>query len=356
MDLVSAAWMTRSLGESVSAIHLDHDENLYAGGWNGSLRHWNSDGDLLWSSQLNDRITIISREGEYVFATAGLHITCLLATSGEIVWSVALEGSADSLVVFQQSLYAISSVYDIEHNDFLESAIWNFSFDGELHWVQKMDERPWVALEFENQLWFGLGRPKCGLIQLIDSEEQHHITTSADSPVTCGSTASSQILFGHSDGSVSDSRGKIISTEESSIDLLLALEKGYIAALENGNMVRRVGNETMWSSKGESVTVQAKGFALDGIATHWTGRWSGSEGVLQVRNCESGKVLASASCSRCESITATLNRVAVGYDNGDIRVWEAEMFSRRLDNQNEKEAPTKRNSALQDKLRALRDR
>ena len=147
-----------------------------------------------------------------------------------------------------------------------------------------------------------------------------------------------------------------MNLEDASIEHLLALQQGYIAALENGNVVRRVDNDAIWSSEGESVTVQAKGFMLDDVATHWTGRWSGSEGVLQVRNCESGDILASVSCFRCESISATLDRVAVGFENGDIRVWEAEMFSRRLENKNEDEIPSVRNSALQDKLRALRDR
>ena len=105
MDLFSSTWMTRSLGESVSAVHLEQDGGIYAGGWNGNLKHWDAEGTLLWSTVLPDRITVLSVSEGAIFATAGLHIVCLDAESGEQRWSHPLEGSADTLSLFKPVSY-----------------------------------------------------------------------------------------------------------------------------------------------------------------------------------------------------------------------------------------------------------
>ena len=46
MDLIQAAWMIRDLGQPVSSIDLEED-SIIAGGWDGSLKMWNGDGDIL---------------------------------------------------------------------------------------------------------------------------------------------------------------------------------------------------------------------------------------------------------------------------------------------------------------------
>jgi hypothetical protein len=48
--------------------------------------------------------------------------------------------------------------------------------------------------------------------------------------------------------------------------------------------------------------------------------------------------------------------VALGFENGEIRLWEQSMFERRMLGGHETEEKNERKSALQDKLRALRDR
>ena len=68
----------------------------------------------------------------FIFATSGLHIVCIASSTGEIRWDVPLEESADAVVTTKECVLATSSVYDIEHNDFIESAIWSISFDGDV--------------------------------------------------------------------------------------------------------------------------------------------------------------------------------------------------------------------------------
>ena len=356
MDLFTSAWMTRSLGESVSAVHLEQEGGIFAGGWNGNLKHWDAEGELVWTAILPDRITVLAIHGDSVFATAGLHVVCLEAATGTQRWSHALEGSADSLYVFEEYLYAVSSVYDIEHNDFLESAVWNFSFDGTMNWIQRMDERPWTIQEFKGKLYFGLGRPKCGFSAIDAQAVITHNAVKTDSPITCGSTTPSDMLFGHANGAVSNQKGKVISSEQSAIELLYATSEGYVAALEDGTLISRNGKFEAWSAVGDPVAVQSGGFSFQGHQTHWVGRWSGSQGVIEIRNIDSGELLVSTQSPRCESIASDSTRLALGFENGEIRLWEHSMFERRMKNGHKSEKKDERKSALQDKLRALRDR
>ena len=159
MDLSTATWMVRHLDQPVSMVHITPQRGVFAGGWDGQLVHWDDQGEQRWRAQTNDRISSIALSDDIVAVASGLHVVALDRTSGEERWSAALEGSADELVWWQGDLVAVSSVYDIEHNDFIESAVWRFSPNGELLWVERMDERPWTLVEVEGNLLAGLGRP-----------------------------------------------------------------------------------------------------------------------------------------------------------------------------------------------------
>ena len=48
MDMMAAAWMIRDLGQAVSAINIDDEGGILAGGWDGRLKRWDKDGSTLW--------------------------------------------------------------------------------------------------------------------------------------------------------------------------------------------------------------------------------------------------------------------------------------------------------------------
>ena len=123
MNMIGACWMRRSLGEPLSALLIGSNNEIIAGGWNGILTKWSAEGDELWSIQLPDRIGSISIAENGIYVCAGLHLVAINNENGEIFWQQALEGSADQVVIFQGLIYATSSVYDIEHNDFIDSAV-----------------------------------------------------------------------------------------------------------------------------------------------------------------------------------------------------------------------------------------
>ena len=341
MDLIQAAWMIRDIGQPVSSVHICEDASVIAGGWNGALKKWDQDGAILWSAQCNDRIESILIVDNLVVVTSGLHVTCLL--DGEIQWSHPLEGSADMLTFMNGQIIATSSVYDIEHGDFMESAIWRFSLEGELIQVDRMDERPWF-IHTSDELIVGLGRPKCGV--LIGETHQDLAT---ESPVTCGGYGGKRVLFGHADGTISSLDGATISKENSSIESLHCTEAGFTVSLESGDLVSRdAESQEIWTSGGEQITTQSSSF--EGL--NWCGRKSNASGSIEVRGA-TGDLVASAKTAVPRVSTSSANRIAFGFEDGQILIWEKDLFERRSSEKSS--ASDGRRSALAARLRSLRE-
>lgn len=340
MDLTQSAWMVRDLGQTVSALHICDDYSIIAGGWDGKLCQWDSEGKLIWSTDCEDRIESILLIDENVIVTSGLHIVCV--KNGNQIWSHALEGSADMLVNHGGTIIATSSVYDIEHEDFMESAIWEFDIEGNLIEVNRIDERPWFICS-SNQLVIGLGRPKCGI--LVDGE---HVDNSINSPVTCGINGTDNILLGHADGTILLYPDKRLTKEESSIESIICSDYGFVSALENGKIVARKPNsDLIWVSKTGQVITQCIGF----FSIHWAGIWNGTEGSLELRD-QDGKLLTSQTFSKPRVSMAHQDRIGFGFDDGQIIVWEKDLFERRKSQ--EKVEVDERKSALAARLRSLR--
>ncbi|MGB2507671.1 MAG: PQQ-binding-like beta-propeller repeat protein, partial [Candidatus Poseidoniaceae archaeon] len=229
MDLNGATWMVRQLEQPVSMVHLDEHHGVFAGGWDGRVTHWDEAGEHVWTAQTNDRISALALSEDVAVVASGLHIVALDRATGEERWSMALEGSADAVVWWQGDVVAVSSVYDIEHNDFIESAIWRFSPDGDLQWVERMDERPWTLIEVDDRLLAGLGRPRCGHLDVSSTPPFNHTLPPTSSPTTCGTGGRTQGLFGQTDGKVVSHEGAVLSTETGAIEHLTCMVKGYVA-------------------------------------------------------------------------------------------------------------------------------
>ncbi|MBA88453.1 MAG: hypothetical protein CMB16_04210 [Euryarchaeota archaeon] len=339
MDLLQAAWMVRNLGQPVSALKIDKNQSIIAGGWNGLLRKWDSEGDCEWSVQCSDRIESIMCVGEDIFVTSGLDIACV--RNGEIRWSQKLEGSADLLEFHDGKIVSTSSVYDIEHGDFMESGIWEFTLDGELKSVTRIDEKPWYIYSGK-ELILGLGRPRCGAI--FDSE---HRVLATNSPVTCGVASKSGVIFGHADGTMSNEFGEELIRFQTSIESISFLD-GMAVAMENGDLVfLGKDNKKLWDTKGNIVSTHTLGF--DNL--HWCGRWNGLSGTIEVRAMD-GKKISELETSRPRTSCAIEDRVVFGFESGEVILWEKSLFIRRRDSNTTHEES--HNSDLAAKLRSLR--
>ena len=74
----------------MSALSFDSHSNLVAGGWDGQIKKWNSEGDMIWVQNLPDRISEIIFYQEKVIVASGLHIVCLDSNSGDVEWQLSL--------------------------------------------------------------------------------------------------------------------------------------------------------------------------------------------------------------------------------------------------------------------------
>jgi hypothetical protein len=356
MNMVGACWMTRLLGEPVSALSIDESNDIIAGGWNGVLSYWDCDGENNWSTNLPDRIGSIASNQEFVFATAGLHIVAVSRTSGELMWQFALEGSADEVIIHEGHVYATSSVYDIEHNDFIDSAVWCFTFDGNNLWTKHMDERPWTIFSDDNTVIIGLGRPKMGIATINQEGEINHQQLASNSPVTFGKLIGSKPVFGHANGDVSSIDGKITSIEGESIEEVLTdNQENLVIVTERSINCLTNENSQLWSMKNIQPSGQAIGFEINNIQSFWYAKTDVLNGQLKIIYCDSGQQIAAMSCSKISNIVSSSNRVVVGNEAGEILVWDAEMLNRRLESEVDIDQDD-RKKALRDRLKALKKR
>ena len=266
MNMIGACWMTRLLGEPVSALSIDESNDVIAGGWNGMLSYWDCDGDNSWSTKLPDRVSCIIANQEFVFTTAGLHIVALSRSSGAVMWKFALEGSADEVVIHGGRVYATSSVYDIEHNDFIDSAVWCFSFDGEHLWTKHMDERPWTIFSDNNAVIIGLGRPKMGIAMINQDGGLNYQQLNSNSPVTVGGLIGSSPLFGHANGDISSIDDNIATISGESIEGLLSdNQENLIVVAENSVQSFDNNKSKLWGIKNLQTSSHAIGFAINKV-------------------------------------------------------------------------------------------
>ena len=357
MDLATSPWMVRSLGEPVSCVVVGDNHEIFAGGWHGRLTAWDGDGRHQWSTQTNDRVSSMAITTDRIFVANGLHLSALDRYTGANLWSIALEGSADEVLWWQDGVLATSSVYDIEHNDFIESALWKFTPEGEQIWLERFDERPWRMVLVDNKVFVGLGRPRCGLLQLQSITSFQHLESPSHSPITCGANAGTVALFGQTDGTVFSSEGKVLSVEKAAIEHLTKMVKGYIATTDEGHAVGR--NEEgvhCWESFGPPVTAQIQAFEDEQTATIWLARSQGVEGHVEVWATNRKEKLAVGNFGRVHSMHGTPQRAVLGCENGDVMVWDKDMLFRRINRQEPtpSENIDDRASLLQAKLRALR--
>lgn len=355
MDLNDAAWMVRTLGQSVSVVHLTAEGNVLAGGWDGLLAMWDADGGLLWKTSTPDRVSAVAVNEDSILATSGLHVLLIDRGTGDMRWSVPLEGSADDVRWWNGEVLAVSSVYDIEHHDFLESAVWCFAPDGVLQWVERMDERPWSVVATAGRLLAGLGRPRCGWLDLSNGPPFDHVP--ANSPVTCGGSGPAFAGFGCADGSVWGVDGHRLSTEASGVAVLNGTASGCAVTTEDGVLtVREKDGAERWAASGANVHAQGVGLSLDGAELLWMARAAPQGSELTVLRMDDGTALASVSTARVRHLHANGQRLAIGCEDGEVRVWEQGLFERRWSQRDAtvNEPQDERASALQAKLRALR--
>ena len=353
MDLSEMTWLVRDFGEAVSSCKIT-DSSFIIGGWNGKLAQYSHDGDLLWETRWEDRISDIAAKGKTVFATSGLHITATNQKSGKKEWSSALEGSSDALVATEDFVHVVSSVYDIEHYDFLESAVWTFSHSGEEIQVHRVDERPWSIISTKDEILLGMGRPKCGIAKLSQSHEIE-IIHDTDSPITCGLNGRAQSLFGMANGNVINQNGEVLmSSQGDSVEAVICTPEGFVASYESGKISSASSSgDHLWEKKLQKITAICDG--AHGNENHvFVGSTEGLGGEIYCLSSENGGELAKMSSGKPICGDGGDRWVLIGCEDGRFYAWEAGLLTRRIANNNQQDtdqSDIKRKQSLRDKLR-----
>ena len=353
MDLTQSTWMVRDLGQAASDVLLLEDNSVLAGGWDGAIKYWSAEGETVWEIATPNRISCLTIEADKLYATSGLHLLKIDLTTGDVEWQIQLEGSADAVVVTKKCVLASSSVYDIEHNDFLESALWSISFEGEILETHRMDERPWTLQLSEGKVVAGLGRPKNGWIKLSKNGVIEEHREGWATPTICSSNTM-PILFGRADGSVVDMDEIVHHQMNDSIAVLSNQEDMLLTADDSGRVDLLTTNITRWSKTGDAVVGLKHGFTHNNEATIWIARWNGSKGTMFVRNSSSGDEIARLEGDRIHAMSVNENRVGIATEAGQIIVWEQTLFERRSNQETPAEEVDEHRNSMLAKLRALR--
>ncbi len=355
MDASSCAWMVRSIPDRVSCIHII-EGSIIAGDWSGGLACWSLDGETLWEFSGPDRVSSIDVDSGHVVVSMGVDILLLSLDNGIELWRKELEGSADEAVMLGVSgVHAISSVFDIEHGDFMESAYWHYSTEGELQSVFRFDERPWYFDVNSERALMGLGRPRCGIL-MVEEGELGWRELIDDDPASCGIRVEDEILIGHSNGGLStiDSKGESKSINlEIGIEEITAKPSGLVISSESQlHYLSNDGNLTPWP---EAINVRefTTSFSPIGeVAAVW-----GIIGTTLSAFAENGDKVATLSFSSppC-SVSGDEELLVVGTEKGDLYVFQRELLCRRLEKFDSQEINTVdlQRSSLMEKLRKLR--
>ena len=347
LSLEAVSSFTRGLGGACTAISVD-DSSLVCGSHEGRIICWTpSTGEMLWESEIEGPISDISLGGAALFVSSSSSLSCLSTETGEVLWKSDLEGASDYVTQGEGVVWATSSVYEIEVSDYVESTLWAFGLDGALLNSWRFEERCWfLAPHPEGGVVLGLGRPRCGYLRASIGGEFSHIALPDGSPVTSGASGVNTVLFGHSNGGVSDLEGTSLANPTGSIRSLAALDDGsWMYGTDEGE----VGGDGWKEGLGGSVDVIVQ---RPGKTGTWAISWSGNSSIYSI-----GRSMNSLEIEhprRISSYSRHGDTVVLGDEDGRIYSINADLLERRLSEGPGEGGDDDRTSLMRERLRELR--
>ena len=331
---------------------------LFAGSRSGEVACWDiSNGMELWRLNFEGPCSNSDSDGGLFFFTESDFIHAIRTDSGELVWSVKLEGSSDLVRVCNGCVWVTTSVYNFEIQDYSEGAVWQIDFGGVVLNKWETMGRSWSLAVQENSLILGLSRPKSGYAIVSESgleyPELEHLH-----PVTTGTEGGGcPVILGHSNGMVSeiiDHRVESVAQIESSIRAI-DYSDGWVAGTESG-VVSASEFFGSWAINLDGVIdVICFGPSLGDSKGVWIPTWSDENSVISLIDTKNGSVeLGISHQSRIVSAFGNEEVICFGDSSGCVCVVEGNVVRRRFSMPAEEMTEGDRSSELRRKIRALR--
>tara|TARA_Y100000588_G_scaffold46636_1_gene44057 strand:- start:578 stop:1666 length:1089 start_codon:yes stop_codon:yes gene_type:complete len=334
------------------------DDFLVAGSSSGQVACWSlSNGSEVWRHEFEGPCSDADILGGFLYFTESNKLHSIELKTGFLLWAIELEGSSDFVRCTRRHLWATSSVYNFEIQDYSEGAVWKLGLDGEVIRSWKTEGRAWALSSLEDSALLGLSRPKCGYATVSELSELEYVSLENKNPVTVGNDDGGlRVFLGHSRGGVTEiSQGESssLSRSESSVSAI-EFNDGWIAGLESGEVI--VGEEFgSWTTNiGGLVENVCIGPSLDEGRWVWASSWSKESG-LAIMELSSGTVkLGIPHPSRIISVCSIEKTICFGDSTGLVFVLEEDVLRRRFSQRDEKVLEENDRSAMREKIRRLR--
>tara|TARA_S200000501_G_scaffold374714_1_gene424903 strand:- start:5 stop:1090 length:1086 start_codon:yes stop_codon:yes gene_type:complete len=355
-SLIDYSSLVRKI-EGECAFVVVSGELLVSGSKSGEVACWElNSGKEMWKSRFEGPCSNADSDKGFLFFTESNRVHAILLSSGEEAWCVELEGSSDLVRVSSECVWVTSSVYNFEIQDYSEGSVWKIDYSGEVRWREDTIGRAWSLSDFQGKAIMGLSRPKCGYAIASESGIEY-LELEEIKPITAGCQLDGGgIVFGHSNGSVTEIYGGVCSTVSIGDSAIRAIDcrSGWVVGLDSG-VVSTSDSLGSWKIESlDSIDVVSFGPSLDDTAGIWYSSWNGKAVIFLVDSSIGSLQLELSHGSRIVTCFASKDTICFGDISGCIHVIEKEVLRRRFGRLPERESDSGRESELRKKIRALR--
>ena len=355
-NLHSYCSLVREIEGECSFVRIS-EGSVVAGSKTGELVCWDMEsGDEKWRRSFEGPCSDSDYRKGVLFFTESDKVHSIQISSGEILWSLELEGSSDFVCCFKESVFVSTSVYNFEIQDYSEGAIWKIGFGGELCRSWTTIGRAWSLSAHGNKAVFGLSRPKCGAGTLHGESELGHISLPGDSPVTVGKgDKRGLVVLGHSDGVISEISEDGASSSIAGYSPISSIDNdnGWVAGLEEGKVVSGESFDSWSIDLGSPVELVSFGPSLEKKRAVWAFTWE-NKSLLHIIDL-TGKIELSVSHDfRINSIFNEEESICLGDSIGNVYLLEGEVIRRRHGRSEEEFEQEGKRVSLRRKMRELR--
>jgi len=334
------------------------DGFLIGGSRTGQVVCWRvSTGEEVWRSDFEGPCSESDIYEGLLFFSESNKVHAIEIETGVVLWSVELEGSSDLVKFANGSIWATSSVYNFEIQDYSEGAVWKIDNEGSITSKWPTVGRAWSLSLSDNSAILGLSRPKCGIATISEENGVVYVPLGNDLPVSIGKGfESGMLVFGHSDGSITEIYEDSISSLNIGRSAVSAIEvgNGWIVGMESGEIVSGGGFDSWSMEQDGPIDVLSFGPSVKNDKCVWSSSWQ-DQSKISVIDMATGNVnLEVFHMGRIVSSFFSADSICFGDSEGLVLLIEGEVVRRRFSVSGEEFGEDEMRSEMRKKIRRLR--